>query len=120
VVTCGIVLGLTATPWLLARPWVVSAWVALAVSVPVVLEALGLFEPTWWIDGDSIRIRSAVLHASRTIETVALVAVHVVFISIVGRFARVTSRDRRAAERRLHIQAWHLRQLLPSKAPAAS
>jgi eukaryotic-like serine/threonine-protein kinase len=120
VVTCGLVLGLTAMPWLLARPWVVTAWVALAVCVPVVLEALGVFAPTWWIDGDSIRIRSAVLHATNhTVETVALVAAHVVFISLAGRFARTTSRDRRAAERRLHIQAWHLRQLLPSKAPAA-
>ncbi len=120
VVTCGIVLALTAMPWLAARPWIVTVWIALAVGVPVVLEALGLFAPTWWIDGDSIRVRSAMLHAtSRTIETVVLVAVHVVFISIIGRFARATSRDRRAAERRLHIQAWHLRQLLPSKAPAA-
>jgi len=121
VMTCGIVLGLTAMPWLLARPWVVTAWVALAVSVPVVLEAVGLFAPTWWIEGDSIRIRSAMLHATNhAIETVALVAAHVVFISLAGSFARATSRDRRAAERRLHIQAWHLRQLLPSKAPAAS
>jgi tRNA A-37 threonylcarbamoyl transferase component Bud32 len=119
VVTCGIVLGLTAMPWLQARPWVVLAWVVLAVIAPVALEVVGVFEPTWWLEGDSIRIRSAVLHGtSRASETMALIVAHLVFITMVGKFARATSRDRRAAERRLHIQAWHLRQLLPSKGPA--
>jgi len=34
-------------------------------------------------------------------------------------FARATHRDRRDAERRLHIQAWHLRHLLPDRARTA-
>jgi serine/threonine-protein kinase len=119
VVTCGVVLGLMAMPWLAARPWVVVGWTAVTVLAPVALEAVGLFERTWWFEGDSIRIHSAVLHGTnRTIETVGLLAVHIGFITMIGRFARATSRDRRAAERRLHIQAWHLRQLLPSKSPA--
>jgi serine/threonine-protein kinase len=116
VITCGIVLGLTAIPSLAGRPWLVVAWIAMTVIAPSVLEAVGLFEPTSWIDGDTMTIRSAVLHGSSpTIETVALVAAHVVFISMGALFARTTSRDRRAAERRLHIQAWHLRQLLPHR-----
>jgi eukaryotic-like serine/threonine-protein kinase len=119
VVTCGIVLGLTAMPRLQARPWIVVGWIALAVIVPVVLEALGLFERTWWLDGDALKVRSAVLHAtSSTVVAVGLVAVHVGFIAMIGKFAQATSRDRHAAERRLHIQAWHLRQLLPNRSPA--
>jgi len=115
VVVCGIALGLTAMPQLIARPWVVLAWIAVATVAPVALEALGIFEPTWWFEGDSIRIRSAVLHGrTPTSETAALVVVHVTFIAMTGMFARVISRDRRAAEHRLHIQAWHLRQLLPT------
>jgi eukaryotic-like serine/threonine-protein kinase len=121
VVTSGMVLGLMAMPWLQARPWIVAGWIALAVVSPVALEALGVFQPTWWVEGDSIRIHSAVLHgSSRAIETAGLLAVHIGFILMIGKFARATSRDRRAAERRLHIQAWHLRQLLPSKRPATS
>ena len=120
VVTCGIVLGLTAMPRLAARPWLVLGWIAATMTAPVVLEALGLFERTWWFDGDTIRIHSAVLHATNTVVlTVGLLAAHIGFIVMIARFARATSRDRRAAERRLHVQAWHLRQLLPSERPAA-
>jgi hypothetical protein len=65
-------------------------------------------------------IRSSVIHGeNRTAETLILVAIHVVLIAMAGKFARETTRDRRDAERRLHVQAWHLRQLLPSRASAA-
>ena len=85
--------------------------------VPVGLEELGWFAPTWWYEGASIRIQSAVLHGTtRAVETIGLVGAHIVFLAAAARFARVTSRDRRAAERRLQIQAWHLRQLLPARA----
>jgi len=115
VVVCGTALGLTAMPQLIARPWVVLGWIAAATIAPVALEATGIFEPTWWFEGDSIRIHSAVLHGrSRAIETVGLVSVNVAFIAMIGMFARAISRDRRAAEHRLHVQAWHLRQLLPT------
>jgi serine/threonine-protein kinase len=118
VVTCGIALGLAAIPQLIARPWIVLAWIAAAVIAPVALEATGVFEPTWWFDGDSIRIRAALLHGHNpTVETVGLVVAHAGFIAMTGMFARAISRDRRAAEYRLHIQAWHLRQLLPVSGP---
>jgi serine/threonine-protein kinase len=114
IITCGILLGLTSIPSLAGRPWLLVTWIAATVIAPSVLEAIGIFQPTSWIAGDTMVIRSAVLHGSSpTIETAALVTAHVVFISMGALFARATSRDRRAAERRLHIQAWHLRQLLP-------
>ena len=117
VIACGMILGLTAIPWILARPWVIVAWIAAVMVVPVSLEELGWFAPTWWYEGASIRIQSAVLHGTtRAVETIGLVGAHIVFLAAAARFARVTSRDRRAAERRLQIQAWHLRQLLPSRA----
>jgi tRNA A-37 threonylcarbamoyl transferase component Bud32 len=120
VIACGILLGLTAIPWVLNRPWVIVGWIAAVMVAPVALEELGWFAQTWWYEGASIRIQSAVLHGTnRMIETVGLVGAHIVFLGAAARFARVTSRDRRAAERRLHIQAWHLRQLLPSRAVAA-
>jgi len=121
VITCGLVLGLTSIPWLGARPWLMFGWTAAAVAAPVVLELAGVFQSTWAFVGDTMTIRSSVVHGTnRTAELVALVAVHVALIAMAGKFARTTSRDRRAAERRLHVQAWHLRQLLPSRGPAAS
>jgi hypothetical protein len=119
VIACGIMLGLTAIPWILARSWVIAAWIAAVMIAPVVLEELGWLAPTWWYEGASIRIQSAVLHGTnRAIETIGLVGAHIVFLAAAARFARVIVRDRRTAERRLHIQAWHLRQLLPSRADA--
>jgi serine/threonine-protein kinase len=118
VVITGIALGLIATGPLIGRPWIVIAWVIAALVVPIALEATGVFTPTWWFDGDSIRVRSAVLYGSNTVLEVMLIAANVLFIAGAVLFARVTSRDRRAAERRLHIQAWHLRQLLPDRTRA--
>jgi len=119
VIVGGIVLGLTAIPALQARPWLVVSWIAAAMIAPIALEAAGVFERTWWYEGDTLQIRSLVLHGKdRTIETVALVVTHIAFIAMASLFSRATMRDRRAAERRLHVQAWHLQQLLPrSTAP---
>ena len=96
------------------------AWVVASLVAPIALEAAGVFAPTWWFDGDSIRVRPAVVYGSDAMLEVTLVAANVLFIAGAVLFARATSRDRRAAERRLHIQAWHLRQLLPdrTRAPA--
>jgi hypothetical protein len=116
----GIVLGLAVIPALGARPWIVLAWIVAAMVTPVVLEAIGWFAPTWWFDGDTLRITSRVIHGhNRTIETIAVVATHIAFIAMSGLFARAISRDRRSAERRLHVQAWHLRHLLPGRRPAS-
>ncbi|HEX4421656.1 MAG TPA: serine/threonine-protein kinase [Kofleriaceae bacterium] len=120
VITCGIAIGLSSFPRLAARPALLLAWIAVAVVAPVVLEVAGVFQRTWWYDGDTMRIQSAVLHGiNRPLETVVMLLAHIALIAMAGNVVRTTGRERRAAERRLHIQAWHLRQLLPNRAPAA-
>jgi serine/threonine-protein kinase len=118
VVIAGVAVGLMAITTLLGRPWIVIAWIALSMAAPIALEALGVLGRTWWFDGETIRIHSAVVGGSNATLAVALVVANVLFIAVTALFARATSRDRRAAERRLHIQAWHLRQLLPDRAAA--
>jgi serine/threonine-protein kinase len=119
VVIEGIALGLIATRPLLRRWWIVMVWLALALIVPVALEAVGLLAPTWWFDGDTMRIHSAMVHGSDAAREGALIAAHLLFMAMGVMFFRVASRDRRAAERRLHIQAWHLRHLLPQRTQPA-
>jgi hypothetical protein len=119
VVIEGIALGLIASGPLIGRPWIVIGWLSLALVVPIGLEAAGVFARTWWFDGDTLRIRSAVIHGSDAAREVALIAAHVLFIAMAVLFTRATHRDRRDAERRLHIQAWHLRHLLPDRSRAA-
>jgi hypothetical protein len=120
VVVEGIALGLMATGPLIGRPWIVIAWVVLALVAPIALEVLGVFARTWWFDTETLLIRSAVVHGSNAAREGALIAGNILFIAAAVLFVRVMTRDRRAAERRLHIQAWHLRHLLPDRkgAPA--
>ncbi|MBA2540136.1 MAG: hypothetical protein H0V17_10915 [Deltaproteobacteria bacterium] len=48
-------------------------------------------------------------------STVALlVGANVITIVVVGMFANALARSRRDAQRQVEIQAWHLRQLLPT------
>jgi serine/threonine-protein kinase len=119
VVIEGIALGLIATGPLIGRPWIVISWLALALVVPIGLEAAGVLARTWWFDGETLQIHSAVIHGSDAAREVALIASHVLFIAMAVLFARATHRDRHDAERRLHIQAWHLRHLLPDRARTA-
>jgi hypothetical protein len=97
----------------------VIAWVALALIAPIALEKLGVFARTWWFDGESLLIHSSVVHGSDEARAGALIAANILFIALAVLFVRVITRDRRAAERRLHIQAWHLRHLLPDRKAAA-
>ena len=119
VVIEGIALGLIATAPLIGRPWLVIAWLGAALVVPIGLEAAGVLARTWWFDGDTLRIHSAVVHGSDAAREVALIAAHLLFITMAVLFVRATHRDRQDAERRLHIQAWHLRHLLPDRSRAA-
>ncbi|HEX3479651.1 MAG TPA: protein kinase [Kofleriaceae bacterium] len=118
VVIEGIALGLIATAPLIGRAWIVIGWLALALGAPIALEAAGVFARTWWFDGDTLQIHSAVVHGSDAAREVALIAANLLFIAMAVLFSRATHRDRRDAERRLHIQAWHLRHLLPDRARA--
>ncbi|TMQ06301.1 MAG: hypothetical protein E6J90_46710 [Deltaproteobacteria bacterium] len=115
VVIGGIAVALMAITPLLRRPWIVIAWIALAMIAPIALEAVGALGRTYWWEGDTIRIRSAVVGGGATTLEIALVVANVLFIAMTALFARATNRDRRTAERRLHIQAWHLRHLLPDR-----
>ena len=114
VVIAGVATAFYAIPWLLQRAWIVHTWVIAAMVIPFACEQLGLVRETWTFDGDTMLIRSAVLHPTNpTFAGIALLLVNVVFVGLVGSFARASSRDRWAAETRLHVQGWHLRQLLP-------
>ena len=115
VMITGMALGLIVIPALLRRPWIVMTWIALAIVVPIVLELFGVFAPTWWFDGDTLRIQSSVFRGSHTVIALGLIAAHALFIVMSTLFMRTMSRDRSAAEHRLHLQAWHLRHLLPDR-----
>lgn len=110
---CGTMLSISHIPWLNDRPRMFYAWTAACATVPVVLELTGVLSETAHVTADSIEIRSAIFAPGGSLALYVLTATNVMFLLIVARFALLLARDRRSAQRRLTMQAWHLGQLLP-------
>jgi serine/threonine-protein kinase len=109
-------LALVVTPRLsiLGSPVVVSSLYIAATLIPLGLERIGVLGQTVVIDGAGILLRAPSVGAS---EGPALV-VCVLYIAglIIGTcwVADAMRTRTRAAHRHLHLQAWQLRQLVPS------
>jgi eukaryotic-like serine/threonine-protein kinase len=116
---CGTVLAISNSPVLNERRWILYAWMACAASLPSLLEMTGLIEATARVVDDMIVIDSAVLDGGGDATRVALSIANLILLLAIARFAVMLARDRRAAQRSVMIQAWHLRQLLPKDAAAA-
>ena len=93
---------------------IVIAWMAAVTLVPVALELSGVAAPTWGIDHDMVWMRSAVFHLHPAFASFVLVLAGLITTIALALYARGLHRARSAAQRRISIQAWHLRKLLPT------
>jgi len=59
-------------------------------------------------------MRSDLVRTHGTADAVSLVVVNSVFTVVVALLTLGISRRRRIAQRQIYVQAWHLRQLLPT------
>ncbi|MBA3456036.1 MAG: serine/threonine protein kinase [Deltaproteobacteria bacterium] len=109
----GVLLAVTPMPWVNERRWFVILYTALLVLTPFALEAIGILPRTWWMDPEGLVSSGNVFRSRDTSGAVAIVIGYLAFALVIGAYSRALSRDRRAALRDLHIQAWHLKQLLP-------
>jgi hypothetical protein len=100
-------------PAMIDRKWTVIASMASGVVVPLVLEALGVWEHTWDLSGGKFTAWSSVMHFEGVPALVFLIGASIAMIVGMGLFARSLAESRRAANRQLEIQAWHLGHLLP-------
>jgi len=98
----------------LRRPWLLSAVFVAAVGLPYGLEKLGWLSPTSWFTGDGLVLRSTVTDMPPFATEVVLTVFCLCHVVMASGFAIVLTRDQRAAQRKLHLQAWHLRQLVPA------
>jgi serine/threonine protein kinase len=113
-VTCIMALSLTAYPQLIDRTWTVIGLLVTSWVVPVVLERAGVLEPTWWIEGNKIVLASSVMTIGGTHTAAILIGSNILTIIVFGLFSSALATSRRNAMRQAEIQAWHLRQLLPT------
>jgi len=118
---CCTIVAITAIPWVNQRPWVVYAWTVTAVLLPIVLEWLEVLPKTWEIAGGRMTVISDVIRTVGLRDELALIFAALLFTNVLGIFALAISKRRRLGQQQLFVQAWHLRQLLPSsKRPWAS
>ena len=117
VMTCGVVLALSASAWLNQRPAVLLAWVLAMALIPEALELAGVLSKSYEVsDSGQLITHSTIFGGGGVAEVIALVATNVGFLLVVCIYAIAFHRTRRAAQRELHIRMWHLRQLLPGQA----
>ncbi|HWO17963.1 MAG TPA: serine/threonine-protein kinase [Kofleriaceae bacterium] len=113
-VTCVMALSLTSYPQNIDRPKVVIALLVGSWLLPVLLEWAGALEATWRVTGGAVVSTSSLVRIGGAPTTALLVFAHVTTIVVIGLFAHALAASRRDAQRQVEIQAWHLRQLLPS------
>jgi hypothetical protein len=114
ILICGAMLALAGSPAIVRRPWVLFAWVAGTVLVPVGLEWIGVFDPTWQITEHAIEIRSATFSGTGPIVSVSLLIANLVVLGMLCWYALALARSTRNAQRELLMQTWQLEQLVPS------
>jgi eukaryotic-like serine/threonine-protein kinase len=117
---CGQTLALATRSAIARRPYTLVAWIAITLLTPVVLEATGLIPTTWHMTSEGLVAKGTILDTVRHIDVVSLAIGQVALACVVGFFAMATTRAREDAQRRAHIQAWHLQQLIPRAAQRAT
>ena len=99
----------------LGRIHVVALILSAGVVVPWGLEIAGVIAPTYrFVDG-SIVLGSPIIEFSAAPVQLAFALLLVVFTTVVGVLSRGLARSQRDAARKLELQAWHLRQIVPSR-----
>lgn len=116
---CGQTLALSSRSFLARnRHWMIL-WIFLALMTPVTLEWFGVLEPTWHMSSNGLFVNGTILSTTKQSDVVILALSQVALAVVVGLFAMSITRAREDAQRRAHIQAWHLQQLLPRVSTAA-
>ena len=111
---CGVMIALASHRKLVSRPMAVLGWGVVAVAVPFVLEGLGAI-PTSVRPTEAGLLTTSTIFGAGTNEHLTLLFANLVFVMVVGLFASQLGRMASAAQRQLHVQAWHLRKLLPTR-----
>ncbi|MBL0217567.1 MAG: protein kinase [Myxococcales bacterium] len=93
---------------------------SLAVVGPYMLEALGVISPTIRLTGDEFVISNLALELPPLPTGLGLTGYVIGFIGVATIVSWAIANRFAEAQRRLHIQAWQLRQLIPDAAASSS
>jgi serine/threonine-protein kinase len=112
--TCVVIMSVMAYPIFIARSWLLIALIAVGFLLPIVLELVGVLSSTWEIRGGQLISHAGALAIEGTPTLALLIFASLATIVVAGILAARIYRIGRDARRQLAMQAWHLRQLLPT------
>jgi len=95
------------------KAWALALWTVVTLCLPIVLEYFGVMQRTWWMTPQGMLTNGALIDTTRERDVIFLTLGQTTLAVVVGFFALSTSRARVEAQRKAHIQAWHLQQLIP-------
>jgi serine/threonine-protein kinase len=99
----------------LGRVGIVAMILSMGVVVPWGLEIAGVIEPTYGFSGGAIVLASPIVEFSAVPVQIAFAVLLVVLVTVVGVLSRGLAQNQREATRKLELQAWHLRQIVPAQ-----
>jgi eukaryotic-like serine/threonine-protein kinase len=99
----------------LGRVHVVAVILSLGVVVPWLLEIFQLVAPTYQFVDGKIWLGSPAIEFTSVPVQLAFAFLLVVLTTVVGVLSRSLAKNQREATRQLELQAWHLRQIVPSR-----
>ena len=106
--------GFLSYPTHIRRPAVPIAAVVGAFLLIVGLEQIGVLARTWTTSGNALIVESAFTNFDGAFGTAFLVGTNAIAVLVSALFARSIAASRWEANRKLEIQAWHLRKLVPA------
>ncbi|MEZ4400263.1 MAG: protein kinase [Kofleriaceae bacterium] len=116
IMICAVALATASMPGLLTRPALVLGWTTAAVMLPLVLEWVGVFAPSWQMTPAGLLLQGQMFAPSTSLTPVGATLGTLAATLLVAAYVRRVGLDRHDAQRALHEQAWLLRQLLPQAA----
>jgi hypothetical protein len=95
---------------------VVAVILASAVAVPWLLEEAGVLSSTYrFTEAGELILSSPVIQFSALPVQLAFATILVFLVAVVAVLVRGMARQQRQAARTIELQAWHLRQLVPTR-----
>ena len=114
IMICAAQMQLANVRYIAERWWILLAWCLVVVMTPFLLEWVGVFEPSYRVGGGIVASISNVFDMHSMVDETFLLLGNAVFITAAGGVAWFISRRRLALQQQQAVQAWHLRQLLPT------
>ena len=111
IVICACLMQIAAMQYANQRLWLVLAWTSVAAFGPFLLEWFDAINASYEVRGGALISMSDMFVVNN--EGI-LVATNTLFLLAAAAVAIFLSRRRISAQKQLQVQAWHLRQLLPS------